>query len=455
MPRTYIWSVSGMHCASCERLIAEELRTLPGVMDVDVRLSKRKAGIQVSDDAPEPDVERINQALQPHGYHLALVDPSLSNRSPSYACAVPMPAVSFGRRVLEAILLLVGISLVIRIVQPLATLVPSVAEGSSVIALFFLGAVASVSTCLASTGAFLVAYSAAQTPSRGLLIRLHAGRLVAFLIGGAALGAIGTSLPQAAGFYGWFAIVMGIGFFIVGLHLLNLSPSLGSLGVRLPRRLTGVVDRIQQAKSPWTPFAVGAATFILPCGFTQTAQALALVSGSAFRGAFLLTAFALGTLPVLVGMTSFTSSAVMRHRILRGAAGALLLVFAVGQFDGGLTVLGSSVTVSGLVANARAGLVKAAQPAVVQAQEQIVTMRVAYGAFSPNRFVVKKGVPVRWDVQGVDISGCASTLVAPSIGINQSLRLGLNTFRFTPTRTGSIPFSCSMGMIRGSFTVID
>jgi sulfite exporter TauE/SafE len=44
---------------------------------------------------------------------------------------------------------------------------------------------------------------------------------------------------------------------------------------------------------------LGALTFILPCGFTQSVQFQALAAGSFWGGAQLTLAFALGTLPVL------------------------------------------------------------------------------------------------------------------------------------------------------------
>ncbi len=207
-------------------------------------------------------------------------------------------------------------------------------------------------------------------------------------------------------------------------------------------------------KTGVAPFFVGAVTFVLPCGFTQTAQALALASGSAWRGSLMMTAFALGTLPVLLGLTAFGSAAAFKHRVLRLLTGAVLALFAFGQLDGGLTVLGSPLTLGGLadrMFNATAQAV--AVPA--DAKEQVVKMTVAYGAFSPNRFTLRRGIPVRWEVNGVDVYGCASSIVVPKMRIWKALSKGLNVIEFTPTQDGVIPFSCSMGMIRGSFNVIN
>ncbi|PIZ28832.1 sulfite exporter TauE/SafE family protein, partial [Candidatus Berkelbacteria bacterium CG_4_10_14_0_8_um_filter_39_42] len=39
------------------------------------------------------------------------------------------------------------------------------------------------------------------------------------------------------------------------------------------------------------PMALGALTFLLPCGFTLTAEGLALISGNSLSGALIMLAF--------------------------------------------------------------------------------------------------------------------------------------------------------------------
>lgn len=330
-------------------------------------------------------------------------------------------------------------------ISPFLFLVPQASIGPSYAAMFILGLVASVSTCLASTGAFLIAFSGKDATSVALT---HAGRLVAFAAGGALLGGIGQGIALSAGAYGAVGIVLGLVLAGVALYLLDLLPrSVMHLPMAFGRFAYDVAGKRGKAIPP----LVGAVTFLLPCGFTQAAQTMALASGSAQTGAILMGVFALGTFPVLVGLSLFGSMASMKSRNLQLVTGGMLVLFAVAQIDGGLTVLGSPVTVGGTIASF-GGMFTAAP---VQAEEQIVSMRVAYGAFSPNRFILKRGIPVRWEIDGVDISGCANSIVAPTLGINQSLVIGKNLIRFTPSRNGTIPFSCSMGMIRGSFQVVD
>lgn len=437
-----------MHCASCERVIGDALKQLPGVEEVEVNLRQKRAGIRVGDEAPEPNLDSINTELAKLGYWVGV-------RPVGPTCAVVEQKRSWKTRVLEAVIAVAAAALVFAmLLQPLTRFVPSVSASGSLVALLAFGIIASLSSCLASTGAFLLAYSA-EGRSRSKIILIHAGRLVAFVVGGALLGALGGSLPSQTWVYGLVALILGVGFLFVGLNLLDLTPSLASRGIRLPRRLNALADRLTKKHTGIAPFFVGMVTFVLPCGFTQTAQALALASGSATRGALMMTMFALGTMPVLVGLTMFGSAAALKHRFIRLATGAMLVLFSFGQMDGGLTVLGSPVTFGGMIGRIAAVFKNSTSVPPVNAGVQTVDMTVNYGTFSPRQFTIKRGVPVRWNINGVDVSGCANAIVAPKLGIARALQPGMNVIEFTPTQSGSIPFSCSMGMIRGSFTVID
>ena len=320
------------------------------------------------------------------------------------------------------------------ILGPLRELIPNVSAGASFAAMLAFGLVASVSTCLASTGGYLLAYNG-RPRSKYELTAVHAGRLVSFVAGGALLGAVGGALPDtSSSVHGLLAMTLGLIFLLMGLHMLDMSPSLAQLGLTLPGGLSKLTARAANAQGRKTPYLVGAATFVLPCGFTQTAQALALASGSALGGAVILGAFALGTLPVLAGLSASGSAAALKHKAVRLATGAVLSLFALGQIDGGLTVLGSPVTPGSLVASLTTQAAEKTIPAV-NAKEQVARMTVAFGAYDPRNLTVKKGVPVRWEIDGQDVSGCASSLVAPLLNLRMSLKSGLNVVNFTPLST--------------------
>lgn len=66
---TQTFRVHGMHCASCQTIIAKEVRKIPGVQTCDVNFATEKATIEmVSGTVP---LDQVNERLQPFGYHLA------------------------------------------------------------------------------------------------------------------------------------------------------------------------------------------------------------------------------------------------------------------------------------------------------------------------------------------------------------------------------------------------
>lgn len=92
---------------------------------------------------------------------------------------------------------------------------------------------------------------------------------------------------------------------------------------------------------------------------------------------------------------------------------------------------------------------------VIKDGYQEMNMDVGYSGYSPNSFVLKKGVPVRWNVNVKELTGCNQRIIAKEYNIDETLSSGLNTIEFTPTETGNFQFTCGMGMLRGSFIVTE
>ena len=84
---------------------------------------------------------------------------------------------------------------------------------------------------------------------------------------------------------------------------------------------------------------------------------------------------------------------------------------------------------------------------------QILEMTQSASGYRPDVLKVKAGIPVRWIITSESSFTCASTIAVPSLNIQKNLQKGQNIIEFTPTQKGSIPFSCSMGMYRGTILV--
>ena len=89
---------------------------------------------------------------------------------------------------------------------------------------------------------------------------------------------------------------------------------------------------------------------------------------------------------------------------------------------------------------------------MVEEGVQVVKMDVDW-SFKPNQFKIKKRIPVRWEINGVNISGCANEIIIPDLRISKQIQPGLNIVEFTPEKEGKLRFSCWMGMIGGEFIV--
>ena len=85
--------------------------------------------------------------------------------------------------------------------------------------------------------------------------------------------------------------------------------------------------------------------------------------------------------------------------------------------------------------------------------EQVVQLSFKNGNYYPSTIYLKAGVPVKMIVDTQTVTGCMKTIVIPSLGVRKTVKAGDNTIEFTPTKEGTIPFSCSMGMGRGQFVV--
>ncbi|KFE71353.1 cupredoxin domain-containing protein [Hyalangium minutum] len=84
---------------------------------------------------------------------------------------------------------------------------------------------------------------------------------------------------------------------------------------------------------------------------------------------------------------------------------------------------------------------------------QEVTINVA-GGYQPSEVSLKKGVPVRLRFIRKDTGGCSEELVIPDFGVKKALPgLTETVVEFTPDKTGTFPFTCGMGMLKGQLVV--
>lgn len=446
---TTVVLVEGMTCRTCERRIERRIGRIAGVEHVAA--SATRARVEVRSAGPVLDAA-LAAAIAAAGYRVGRT-PWLARDGRTWLAAA------------GALALVAAVALAAE-----ATGLPGIAagvgdlrEGGLLIA-GLLGLAAGVSTCMALTGGLVLALSAAFAAGRpavapgGLALRLRpgaaflAGRVAGFALLGAALGAAGSAfvLPPLV----VAALMLGVALVmtVVGVRLTGVSPRVAAWSPTLPAGLArglGVDADGVRRYSDGRAALLGAATFFLPCGFTQAVQVYALSTGSPLAAGAIMGVFALGTVPGLLALAGLPALLPARRQpaILR-VVGVVVLAFAAVNATAGLRLAGFAPT---------GGPQDATGPTpIVEIGDGVQTLRTFQlgNGYQPADAALYAGMPTRWIVESLDASSCAIFLQVPSLGLAVTLHEGENAIDLPPLEPGRIAYSCSMGMYGGQLTVV-
>jgi sulfite exporter TauE/SafE len=205
---------------------------------------------------------------------------------------------------------------------------------------FLIGIVASLSTCMAVVGGLVLSLSSnfAKEKNYSPLIAFHLSRIVGFFLLGGLIGLLGSAFILSSTAYLVMDVVLFIVMVLMGLNLLDIFKFTKKVQVKIPKHLGKHVLNLQNQKGVVPAALMGAATFVLPCGFTQSMQIYSLTTANFFQGALTMLTFALGTLPIL-SLISFASFKI-KSKIFFTTAGFLVLLFALFNLLSGLSGLG-------------------------------------------------------------------------------------------------------------------
>ena len=141
------------------------------------------------------------------------------------------------------------------------------------------------------------------------------------------------------------------------------------------------------------------------------------------------------------------------NKILK-LSGALVIILGVLMLNNGLALTGTGYDLKTITSvNAFTGNAVADGDYEIQGGYQIIRMEVNRNGWKPDTFILKKEVPVKWIIDGKEITGCNKEIQVPKLGLKIPIKQGIQTIEFTPTEEGNIPWSCWMGMIPGMFIV--
>jgi hypothetical protein len=186
-------------------------------------------------------------------------------------------------------------------------------------------------------------------------------------------------------------------------------------------------------------------------------QLYALSTGSPAAGALSMLLFSLGTVPLMFGLGALSSFLGKRFtgKFLRAGA-VLVVVLGLSMLSGGLSLSGISFPGFSFGEDFPVSGAGASQTFFTrEGGAQIVKTRLSSGRYQP--ITVEAGTPVKWTINAPagSINGCNNRIIIPEYKIELRLKSGDNLVEFTPEKTGRFPYSCWMGMIRSSITVVE
>lgn len=197
----------------------------------------------------------------------------------------------------------------------------TVEDNSGLLAsLFLAGLAGSLGHCVGMCGPFVLAQVMARLetlPASAMseahrlfgaaLVPYHLGRTTTYGLLGALVGGLAGKAIDATGLKRLSAL------FLVLAALFFLGHGLKRLGLSVPWLASGAEGPVARTVSRWArplfarpvgfrAYGLGLALGFLPCGLLWGALAAAAAGGDALAGAFGMLAFALGTVPALLGV---------------------------------------------------------------------------------------------------------------------------------------------------------
>lgn len=314
-------------------------------------------------------------------------------------------------------------------------------------------------TCLAVQGGLLASTIAARADNdletghknRHTIfatLSFLATKILAYTALGFILGAFGGALDISPKVQVLMQFIAGIYMIVIALDLLKVHPIFRYAVLQPPRFLTRMVRNQSRSQDLFAPAFLGLMTIFIPCGTTLAMETLAISSGNALLGALIMFVFILGTSPLFLGVGFLTTllGDNFQGKFLKLAA-VIVLYLGLVSVNSAMAAAGQPFIEFDFNNN----------PATVTnvAVNQDVQINVTSSGYNPNYIKVKKGQKVNLTLKTVDAFSCASAFRIPSLGIVKNLAPNdTQMISFTPTQTGQIPFSCSMGMYRGIIEVI-
>lgn len=488
--------IGGMTCVNCQNKIERQLKSTQGIIKAKVSYNNGVADIVYN--STKLSKKQIIAMIENLGYKVLLGKEQERTDIKKMICML---------------IIIVSLYIILQSMGILNLLVPSqlanVKMGYGM--LFVLGLITSVH-CIAMCGGINLSQcipqqKKADNTSKLAVFRLsffyNLGRVLSYTAVGFVLGMIGMliggdrEVGLSTVLQGSLKIIAGVFMVIMGINMLDCFPWLRKFTIRMPRFLAQRIGK-EKAKSN-RPFIIGILNGFMPCGPLQSMWIVALATGNPFSGALSMFLFSLGTVPLMFGLGTIVTALGRKFTDKVMTVGAVLvIVLGLAMLSQGgslsgwlppdlLLVLVIALCVSGVISsipvnkkiwknllriasltiifgsyilwNVQGVFVQQSSAADTEAKVvddvQVVNSTLVSGRY-PN-ITVQAGVPVKWVVDAPEgsINGCNYKMMIQDYGIEYTFHTGENVIEFTPTKNGTVRYSCWMGMIHGNIFVTD
>lgn len=439
--------IEGMHCRACEITLKKHLEKVPRVVAASASLKTKTAIIEAISQPSQAD---LLKAVQSAGYNIGDTKQPWISRNPA-----DYKDLAIGILVIAALFIaynLFGISKIITTGSP--------AKGGLGVALLT-GLAAGVSTCMALVGGLVLGLSAkhaqkhpSATPIQRFRPHLffNVSRIVSFFILGGIIGLLGATFQLQGATLGVLLIIVGIVMFTLGLQLTKLMPRVSAGRLTLPPAIAnflGLKKHSEKEYSHKSAITLGAISFFLPCGFTQVMQLYAISSGSFLTGALIMSIFAIGTAPGLLGVGGLTSLVKNQtaSRVFK-IAGVAVMAMAFINISNGYNLTGFQIP---SFKNTSSSIITDTETQTIETTFTLADDIV------PSSFTLKAHTSYKLVVDSKDEGqGCMSTIMIPGL-FDKPLFLEKGKkqiLNFTTKSAGSYKITCAMGINRGTIKVI-
>lgn len=438
--------IGKMTCVNCQNKIEKKLRNTAGVKSVKVSYNEGSADITYDTDIIS--LKDITAIIHKMDYEVL---PDSSRKAPDTNQAIGL------------MIIIISLYILLQQFGILNFLVPSqlAQTNMSYGMLFVIGLITSVH-CVAMCGGINLSQCLPKSESTAKDITplsslrptflYNLGRVCSYTIVGFLVGALGMVFTFSNTMQGVLKLIAGVFMIIMGINMLGIFPWLRRFNPRMPRIFSRKIN--QEKSSSHGPFWVGLLNGLMPCGPLQAMQIYALSTGNPLTGALSMFLFSLGTVPLMFGLGALGSllSKKFTHKIMTVGA-VLVVVLGLSMISQGFSL--SGVSISAALPSASTESSGKTDSIKIENGVQIVESTLSSGRYPA--ITVQANTPVKWTITAPDgsINGCNYKILIPEYNISYEFQPGENVIEFTPIKTGKVAYSCWMGMIRSSITVVD